>query len=76
MTGWVLLAAFVAGYDAHAAVTGRPSLSAAYTTALANAPAVTLGGTALVVAHLLGRLPPRCDPLHAWTVLFTRKETR
>ena len=74
MIGWVLLAGFVAGYDAHAALSGRPTMSAAYASALHAAPITTLTGTGIVLAHLLGRLPRRCDPLCAWTSLFTLKE--
>lgn len=57
------LAIYVAGYDLSAIRRGKPTLSAAYHSALLSHPIPTLAVTVYVVAHLMKRWPSRYDPL-------------
>lgn len=68
---WLVLATYVAVYDAWAMRHGKETLSASYAKALAS-PArrwPTIMFHAMIVAHLQKVLPPKWDPLRRWTWL-------
>lgn len=71
MRGWLGIAAFVAAYDAWAAVTERPTLSREFREASRLRPAIFIGGTGYMVAHLFGLVPQRIDPLSQYCVAFS-----
>lgn len=70
MRGWLGIAAFVATYDAWAAATNRPTLSREFREASRIRPAVFIGGTGYMVAHLFGLVPQRIDPLSQYASAF------
>lgn len=65
MKGWYWLAAFVAGYDAFAALTDRSTLSAEYGAAVRHHPVTVNLVTAYILLHLYGALPRHLDPLRS-----------
>ena len=70
MRGWLGIAAFVAAYDAWAAATNRPTLSREFREASRVRPAVFIGSTGYMVAHLFGLVPQRIDPLCRYSAAF------
>ena len=70
MRGWLWLAAFVAVYDAWAGLTSHPTLSAEYRTVSREHPVPIVVGTAYLIAHLVGAVPQRIDPLSRYTRAF------
>lgn len=68
--GWAGIAAVVAVADIWAVKKGMRTLTAAYR----ECPKwVSLPATALVVAHLMGWLPPELDPFERFGAYFTPK---
>lgn len=63
MTAWGVLAAGVVVIDAAAIRLHRRTLSEEYAAAARTSPLVLTLGTAALLAHLLGAIPRRIDPL-------------
>jgi len=63
VTGWAAIFGLVGVIDAHALLTGRPTLSANFRAASRRHPYLITAATAYLVAHLFGLVPRTVDPL-------------
>lgn len=63
MKGWLAIAAWVVAYDVGAELTGAPTLSTVFRRATRRHPIAMTSGTAYLIAHLYGLIPPERDPL-------------
>lgn len=63
MKGWAAVFATVSAVDAHALITGNPTLSSSFKRASREHPYLLIGATAYLVAHLFGLVPRTVDPL-------------